>query len=447
MNYWRSNWWVLCSCCMLCGLSFGWAQNNDGLIEKVIAKVNDNAVFQSEVIERYFAQKEQGGGSRCDILEVLLQERVLSSYAELDSLPLEDAELDNILTQRIAYVVAQVGSEAQVRALYGKTVKQLTQELRIPLRRQLLAQKMQEKVTEKVSLRPEEVRVFFEGLPLTDRPYYSMEVRLGQIVRKPTYGRLMKERAYNEALGLREQLLAGDSFERLARSYSMDPSVAQNGGVLGFFKLGELDPQYEAAALRLDSGTYSMPVLSAFGYHIIELLELRGTTYNSRHILIRPRVSTADVLREEIFLDSLRKEIDKGEVAFEAVAKEHSKDRFTGYNGGFFIAHDNSPYVPVEQLDPVLFFALDSMKLGTLSGVLPFNDEKGEKSLRIIYYKDRILPHAASFEQDFNKLKQSALLQKKADRLAGWFENAYKDMYIWIDNSYQHCAIYATLQQ
>ena len=435
--------WSL-GCWMLSGAL--WAQDHTGVVEQVVAKVSDYAIFQSEVVGRYFAEKDQASGiSRCDILEKFLQEKILSAHAELDSLPLSDEEVANALEQRMDYVIAQVGSAAQVRLLYDKTIQQLESELREPLRQQMLAEKMQSHVLEDIDISPREVVQFFKNISPKDQLYYSMEVRVGQVVRVPKAGTLMKQQAYNEMVDLRARLNAGDSFERLAKSYSMDPSVQQNNGTLGFFKLGELDPAYEAAALRLKPGEISKPILSSFGYHLIQLIELRGNTYNSKHILIRPRVSNGDVLREKLFLDSLAVEIRQGE-AIEGIAKEHSYDTFTGYNGGFFAARDGSPYVPVDQLDPLLFFTLDSMQVGNISNATDFTNEKGEKALRILYYQDRVLPHEASLEQDYDKIQQSALLEKKEKQMNSWLKSAYEQLYVWIDESYAHCDIYAATQ-
>ena len=425
-----------------------YSQDNEGIIDQIIVKINDEIILESEFIERYLAsQQEQREQTRCDVIRSLMNERVLSTYAVLDSLPFDESELENNLKQRVSFVVAQVGGESQVKALYGKSVRQLEDELRGPLRQQLLAERMQRHIISGADITPQEVESFFLSIPLSERPYYSMEVQVGQITRKVKAGARTKKQAYREALELRERILEGDLFERLARSYSMDPSVQGNNGELGFYKFGELDPEYEAAALSLQIGEISMPVLSQFGYHIIQLLEIKGNTYNTRHILIRPRISRADVLKEQLFLDSIREEILKNNIAFDLAARTHSDDPSTSYNGGFFSSNEGSLNVPIDQLDPLLFFSLDSMEVGNISPPLSFRSDQGEPFLRLLYYADRIPPHEMNYKQDYLKIYQSALLEKQEKTIKKWYSSAYHRLYLWIDDKYAHCEVYKEVME
>jgi peptidyl-prolyl cis-trans isomerase D len=71
------------------------------------------------------------------------------------------------------------------------------------------------------------------------------------------------------------RLDAGESFEDLAKELSDDPGSAASGGDLGFFGRGVMDPGFENAVFGLQKGERSQPVKSAFGYHIIELLDIK----------------------------------------------------------------------------------------------------------------------------------------------------------------------------
>lgn len=81
----------------------------------------------------------------------------------------------------------------------------------------------------------------------------------------------------NKAIELRKKLADGADFAKLAKEYSEDPGSAQEGGNMGFFGKGKTpDPAYEDAMFKLEKvGDISEPVLSAFGYHIIKLDEIR----------------------------------------------------------------------------------------------------------------------------------------------------------------------------
>ncbi len=78
------------------------------------------------------------------------------------------------------------------------------------------------------------------------------------------------------AEALRAQLAEGAGFEELARTESDDPGSAESGGDLGFFGRGVMDPAFESAAFELAVDEISPPVRSAFGYHLIQVTEVRG---------------------------------------------------------------------------------------------------------------------------------------------------------------------------
>jgi peptidyl-prolyl cis-trans isomerase SurA len=233
----------------------------------------------------------------------------------------------------------------------------------------------------------------------------------------------------------------GEDFGSLAAEYSDDPGSARRGGNLGFASRGQMVPEYEAAAMRMKPGQISMPVESDFGYHLIQLIERRGNEYNSRHILIRPDYTTVDFEAAERFLDSLRTLILEDSIIFENMAKEFSDDEETAGTGGFMIDANGSSIVSVEDLDPVIFFTIDTMNLGDISHPMRYRMKDGKEAVRIIYYKDRIKPHKANFKDDFQKIHLAALNEKRTLKLDEWFNEAKNEVFIQIDEDYKKCRI------
>jgi len=84
------------------------------------------------------------------------------------------------------------------------------------------------------------------------------------------------EEARAEAQRLYEALQGGADFAALAREHSDDPGSATEGGDLGFFGAGIMDPEFETAAFSLEKGEVSEPVRTAFGYHLIRVEAIRG---------------------------------------------------------------------------------------------------------------------------------------------------------------------------
>src|SRR5690606_33640422 len=225
----------------------------------------------------------------------------------------------------------------------------------------------------------------------------------------------------NQLLDIRSRVLAGEDFATLARKYSDDPSVLSNGGEMGWVGRGRMVPEYEAMAFKLKPGEVSMPFESPFGIHIMQLIERRGNEYNSRHILISPKPSAEDLRAATKFLDSLRTMIIRDSIKFEAAAKQHSDDILTKGNGGYFSDADGGTRLTVDELEPGIFFRIDSMKVGSISVPIEYRTDEGKDAVRILYYKSRIPPHQTSLKEDYHKIQTATLAEKKARVLEKWF--------------------------
>lgn len=184
-----------------------------------------------------------------------------------------------------------------------------------------------------------------------------------------------------------------------------------------------------------------MPFESPFGMHIMQLIERRGGEYNSRHILISPKPSEADLQEARDYLDSLRTLIINDSITFQKAAKEYSDDVATKGNGGFFSDQDGGMRLTVDELDPGVFFRIDSMQVGDISKPIVYRTEGGKDAVRILYYKSRIPPHQASLEDDYHKIQVAALNEKKNKVLEKWFREAREDVFINIDRTYDYCGL------
>ncbi len=429
---------------IFCCLSTARAQN-DLIIDQIIAKVDNYIVLKSDLERAYLEFLSRGeynrGDARCQILESLVINKMLVAKAEIDSIIVEDSEVAGNLRRRMDFMISQIGSEEEIESFYGKSIEQIENELFDEVKEQLIIQRMRGEITADTKVTPKEVRKFFAAIPADSLPYFSTEVMVGQIVKKPEPSKLQDLKVERQLLDIRERILNGESFGSLARVYSEDPGSAANGGELPFYKRGELAPEYEATALTLEPGTLSMPVKSQFGYHLIELIEKRGNTFKTRHILISPRPSSEDVKKAELDLDSVRNLIVLDSITFRNAAKEFSDDDITSTNGGFFSDQEGNTRVSVETLDPNIFFTIDTMTVGNVSEPLSFTQPDGSQAFRILYYEDRIPPHQANLNQDYQKIAQATLNNKQTQILNDWFEDAREDVFILIIDDYDNCNI------
>lgn len=418
------------------------------VVDKIVAKVDNNIVLESEVQKTYIeaiSQAQQGmeAPTRCTIFESLLINKLMVAKAEIDSVLVTDAEVLVQANNRFSMVMQQFGGdEAMLVEMYGKTAEQLKAELEEVIREQLIVDKMRKTITDGMTVSPAEVRAFYYSISKDSLPLFTSEATVGQIVRKPETSASVREQILAQLRQFKQDIGSGKStFAELAKQHSEDPGSAAQGGDLGFFRRGELAPEYESTSLSLRPGEISDPIETQFGFHMIQLLEIKGSTFNTRHILRIPKASDADVQKAERYLDSLKKEIIAGKIEFSKAAKEYSQDRTTSDAGGFFTDPASSSIrLSLRTLeDPVLYFTIDTMKVGDITPPIRFEDPREGTKVRILFYKARYPAHKANLTDDYEKLKAATLRRKEDEVLSKWFATAKEDIFIDIDPAYDRC--------
>jgi peptidyl-prolyl cis-trans isomerase SurA len=423
------------------------AQEDKGfVVDEIIAKVDNYIVLKSELDRAYQDYLTNGGSpstnARCQYLAVLIRNKLMMAKAEIDSVVVLDAEVDANTQNRMEMILSQSGrTPDELEVLYGKTMEQIRLELRDQIREQMLVSKMEGEITKDLKVTPAEVRRFFNKIPKDSLPYFSASVEVAQIVKIAKVSESQKIATKTQLNDLRNKILSGEDFTALAKKNSDDPSVLSNGGDMGWSGRGRMVPEYEAMAFKLKPNEISMPFESPFGFHVMQLLERRGNEYHSRHILISPKPSQSDLNQASRYLDSVRTLITSDSIKFQKAAKEYSDDVTTKGNGGFFSDGDGGTKLMVDELDPVVFFKIDSMKIGDISEPIVYRTDDGKDAVRILYYKSRIPPHLASLEADWSRIQAATLAEKKNGVLLKWFQKARKDVFISIDEAYEYCGI------
>ncbi len=414
--------------------------------DKIIGKIDNYIILRSELegaFQNYLANGGQNNEeAKCGIFSQLVISKLLVAKAEIDSVLITDLEVDNNTDQRMNMIMQQSGNSPEtLEAAYGKTLEQIKLDLREQIREQMLGSEMQRKITKDISITPAEVKRFFSKIPQDSLPFYSADVEVGQIVRKAKVSPAQKVATKKKLIELRERILAGENFNELAKKYSEDPSAQYNGGEMGYVGRGAMDPAYEATAFRIKEGEISQPFESQFGFHIEQLIDRRGNEYNSRHILIFATPSKEDIDRAQHFLDSIRRKIIKDSIKFEQAAKEFSDDQRTKGYGGYFTDADGGMKVSIKELDPIVYFTIDTMKEGRISKPIVYRTDDQKDAARILYFKKRLLPHQANLKDDWHRIQSAALAQKKDKMLDRWFKKARTDVFIKLDPAYEGCGI------
>ncbi len=438
---------IIAVCLVLFSLSATKSQESNGfVVDKIIAKVDNYIVLKSELegaYQNYLADGNPASeDAKCDLFGRLIINKLLVAKAEIDSVVVSDAQVDQNTTSRMNYILQSSGSSPdQLEKIYGKPLDEIRIELRDQIREQLLGQQMQENITKEVTITPSEVKRFYSKIPVDSLPYYDSDVEIGQIVRTAKVSNNQKEETKARLMDIRSRILTGENFAELARKYSEDPSVVSNGGEMGTVGRGAMVPTYEAMAFKLKPGEISVPFESPFGFHIMQLISRRGNEYASRHILINPPPSESDVKEAEHFLDSIRRLILNDSIKFEKAAKEFSDDAQTKSRGGYFSDASGGSKISLKEIDPVVYFTIDTMKVGNISKPIVYRTDDGKSAVRIIYFKKKFSPHQANLKEDWYRIQAAALAEKKDKVLDKWFKKARNDVFINIDPIYKGCKL------
>jgi peptidyl-prolyl cis-trans isomerase SurA len=416
------------------------------VVDKIIAKVDNYIVIKSELegaYQGYIAEgNPQSDEAKCQLFNRLIMNKLMVAKAEIDSVIVTDLEVDQNTGQRMNAILQNSGNSVEeLERRYGKSMDQIRVELRDQIREQLLAREMTQRITKDLKITPAEVKRFFNKIPTDSLPFYSSDVEIGQIVKIAKISDAQKEDAKRRLNELRERLIAGEDFNVLAQKYSEDPSARSNGGEMGFVGRGAMVPQFEAMGFKLRKGEISQPFESSFGIHIMQLIDRRGNEYNSRHILLLGSPSKEDIGRAERYLDSLRRKVAKDSIKFEYAAKQYSDDANSKGRGGYFTDPDGGVRVSLREIDPVVYLAIDTMKVGSISKPLTYRTEDGKEAVRILYFKAKIPPHQANLKDDWHRIQSAALAEKKDKIIGKWFTKSRQDVFINIDPSYKYCKI------
>lgn len=427
---------------LMIGVKFT-AFSQGALADKIVAVLGETIILQSDIEGQYAQYIAQGYKQdeklKCQILESLLTQKLLQHQAQIDSLEINESQVEDELNRRLKYFMSQIGSQEKLEQFIGKSILEFKDELREDIRSVIMAQNMQAEITRGLVVTPNEIKKFYDEIPKDSLPYFNKEVSVGVIIKKPTLSQKSKQETKERLEALRQRIVNGEDFSTLAILYSQDGS-AKNGGELGFVGRGELVKPFEAVAFKLKPGELSSIVETEFGLHIMQLIERRGEQVNVRHILLKPSIEYSDLLRAKAILDSVYTLIITNKMTFAEAALKFSDDDATKNNGGLLQnQQDGSTRIPTDQLDPNIYFQIENMKVGEVAQATLFKTQSGDQQYRMIQYVSKTDPHQANLKDDYQKIQQAALTSKQNKVMAEWFKKKRNTTYIRINDDFKSC--------
>lgn len=214
------------------------------------------ATVNGETISKEDLYKELLGRDGGRTLDQMITERLVGQEAARKGVHVTDADVK----RAVDGVRAQFGSDAQFQqalAQYGMSIPDLEKSERMQLMIHAI-------LAPTVKVTDDDLKAYFT----------KNETRYDQPEQVKAQHILVDSEA--QAKDIKRQLDGGADFAALAKKYSLDTSNKDQGGELGWFPRGQMDPAFETAAFALKAGQISDPVQSSFGWHIIRLEDRRA---------------------------------------------------------------------------------------------------------------------------------------------------------------------------
>ena len=423
--------------------------NDDLVVDRVIAVVGQNMIKQSELETAFLQQKmnskliiENEFEQKCNLLESMLINKLMLHQAEIDSIEVTDEELNREMDNRIRYMISAYGSQEMLEKQMRKSLSEIKSYYKDVIKENIMIAQIEQKLTGALSVTPQEVVDFYNSIPKDSLPTIEQEYVLSQIVKMPKVSEEEKERVKAKLNEYRDRVLKGSKFSTIATLYSEDPASAKKGGELGFFSRGDMVGEFENAAFALQDGEISPIIETKYGYHIIQMIERRGNQVNCRHILLQPKVTPQQLGEAYQELENIKKQIDNGEITFEEAIVKYSEDPSKVNEGLIVNPHNASAIFSKDAINETIYniekVDFNSMKQGEITKPVKFKTELSE-AYRLIKVNRKTDAHKVDLTLDYDKVQASALDNKKTEVIKEWANKRLKKTYVKIEPEYQSC--------
>jgi len=389
------------------------------LVDGVAAIVGQEIILNSEVEQyarNYAMQNKINVTSNPElykslqkqVLESLIEQKILLTKADEDTITVTEREVDRYLDEQIRTLIARAGSESALESAFQSPMKKIRRDLRTETESRLKIETLRRKKFAEVKVSRREVEEFYT-MYKDSLPVLKETVDISHILKQIKPGGSSREAALEKMIAVKEKVDAGEDFSEIAKTYSEDPATSIRGGDLGFIKRGDLVPEFEEVAFNLEPGEISDIVETQFGFHVIKMIEKRGEKIQTAHILIQLKPTEDDESRVIGELEVLRQRAIDGE-NFETLSLANSDDENVENDKGHLGTWE------VEKLAiPEFKKVVANMEAGDISE--PFKTDYGYHIVRLNFHEE---PRTLSLEKDWDKLQGMALNFKIDKEYKSW---------------------------
>jgi peptidyl-prolyl cis-trans isomerase SurA len=414
-------------------------------IDGVIATIGDYIILESDIDKTLLEMAQQGNSvqdiPRCQLLGMLMEERLYAHHATQDSIVVTDEQVQDRVNKQMDYMVEQLKSIDNVVKYFKKsTEEEFRTDLAEIIKQNMLTEQMRDRIIDQVEITPEEVRTFFKKIPASELPVFGAEMEVAQIVVEPKVTEEEKQKTIEMLRGFKKEIQEGASFFGKAVLYSQDPGSSSNGG---YYRMNRKTPfvkEFKDVAFSLAEGEISEPFETEFGYHIIMVEKIRGQDVDLRHILLTPKISEASLQEAKDKIALIKTKIENKEITFADAARMMSDEKETRANGGILInPKTQDTRFELTKMDPALYNQVSNLKENEVSEPILDQEQNGKKKFKILTVMNRYDAHTADYSLDYTRVKALALKEKQIQTIAKWSEEKIKETYVKVNGEYRDC--------
>ncbi len=399
------------------------------LVDGVLAIVDNQIVLRSDIQEQvFFLAKEKNLSPQKTPLaferlwDRVVQEQVdrlvVLSFAKKDTLvAVSSEEVNKTLNQRIDAYISVFGSKEALEDSMKMSINTIKGEYYNTIEEELLVEKFRFFNFNNTSITKQEVVSFFNENP-DSFPKQEPVIDFSIIQVPVELSVETKDSVFLLAQNVKDSLVLGLlDFDLAAKRYSQDLGSASFGGSLGYTKRGSLLPEYEQVAFFLEVGSFSDPIETAFGFHLIKLEDRLGEKIHSKHILFSLTPGRGEVAKNKKLLEKEKERFFNDPSSFDSLAISYYNQykNLSGYYVDFLTSS-----IPL-----LLQNRLSFMENHSFSEVF---EEGGFVFLLYKYMGKK--PTKLSLDVDWVLIEQTALIHKNYKNFQKWIKKKKKEVYI-----------------
>jgi len=407
------------------------------VLDEIVAVVDGEIILRSDVnaLVLGLVQQQQTPVTDelwLDALGELVNQKVVLAHAKKDTtIQISPEQVSQEIDARISRLSAQAGGQQRLEEAYGKTVAEIKADLTPNVREQLMTSEFQRRYIQGIKVTPSEVRAWFNRIPQDSLPTLPEIVRVAHIVRLPEPDPEAREEAVHIITTLRDSIMSGGAtIEELAK-FSDDPGSAENGGRYENIRLSELVPEFGAIAASLEPGQLSQIFDTDYGLHILRLNARTGDVVDFNHILIKIDDSRVNPQPAIDLLTAVRDSVVDRNIPFELLARRHSEEPRSSARGGYVSdPRSDDRDLVLSALSESWQRTINSLSIGDISNPEKFELLDGRTAWHIVWLQDRIPEHSVSITDDYDRIEQLVLQDKRAAEMDRWLKRLRTTVYV-----------------